>query len=251
MSRVLGIDVGGSGVKGAPVDVETGEMLAKRLRIPTPRPATPTAVMETAARIASHFEWVGPIGCGVPAVVRDGVARSAANIDQSWIGVDAAGLLADLTGCPVRVLNDADAAGLAEVSYGAGRSEDGVVLVFTFGTGIGSALFSDGALVPNVELGHLEFHGRDAEHYAASRLVEDDAMPLAIWAARVSDYLQHVTSLFSPDLIIFGGGISKRFDDFASLLDVDTRVVPAELRNHAGIVGAALAADRRRKEHRS
>jgi polyphosphate glucokinase len=216
-------------------------MLDRRLRIPTPRPATPDAVMETAARIAGHFEWSGPIGCGIPALVRDGVARSAANIDQSWVGADAAGLLAGLTGCPVRVLNDADAAGLAEVTFGAGRNQGGVVLVLTFGTGIGSALFSEGSLIPNLELGHLEFHGMDAEQYAASRLVEDEGMALETWAGRVSEYLRHVSLLFSPDLIVLGGGISKRFDDFAPLLDVEASVVPAGLRNHAGIVGAALA----------
>lgn len=242
MTEVLGIDVGGSGIKGAPVDVARGRRTGKRLRIRTSHPATPEAVMEVVADIASHFAWTGTIGCGLPAVVRDGVAYSAANIDAAWIGTDAVALLESATGTRGYVLNDADAAGLAEVRHGAGRSRSGVVIVLTFGSGIGSALFENGHLVPNTELGHLEFHGMDAEHYAAARLVKHGGMSLDVWADRVREYLAHVAAIFSPSLIVFGGGISKRFDRFSGSFDLDVPIVPAELRNDAGIVGAALAA---------
>jgi polyphosphate glucokinase len=242
MMQMLGIDIGGSGIKAAVVDVETGRLVGKRRRIPTPQPATPDSVADVVVELADHFDWQGPIGCGLPAVVRDGTALTAANIDKGWIGVDASSLITGATGRPSLVINDADAAGLAEVRFGAGRVRSGVVLVLTFGSGIGSALFVDGRLVPNTELGHLEFHGMDAEHYAAARLTEHDGLELEVWADRVREYLAHVTFLFSPSLIVFGGGISKRFDKFSHLIEVGTAVVAAELRNNAGIVGAALAA---------
>ena len=243
MAKRFGIDIGGSGVKGAPVDLKRGELAKDRHRIKTPKPATPGAVLDVAAAIVERFGWSGPVGCAVPSVVQDGVVRSAANIDESWIGVRGADLLAERIGQPVTLLNDADAAGLAEVTYGAGRGRRGVVIVLTFGTGIGSAVFSDGSLLPNTELGHLEFRGMDAEHYAAARLVEKEDMRLDWWASRVNEFLHHVAGLFSPDLFVFGGGISKRFDKIATFLDVDVEIVVAELRNNAGIVGAALAAD--------
>ncbi len=239
--RVLGIDIGGTGVKGAPVDLDVGDLATKRRRIRTPQPATPQAVIGVVGEIIEHFEWKGPIGVGLPAVIRDGVARSAANIDESWIDTDVAGLLEAQTGLTGPVLNDADAAGLAEMRYGAGKDSRGVVLLLTFGSGIGSALFENGHLVPNTELGHLEFHGMDAEHYAAARLVKREGMELEEWAKRVEELIAHIDMLFSPSLIIFGGGISKRFDRYGDF-DVDVPVVPAELRNNAGIVGAALAA---------
>lgn len=241
MTTVLGIDIGGSGVKGAPVDLEAGDLAAKRRRIKTPQPSTPEAVIGVVGKIVEHFDWDGPIGVGLPAVVRDGVARTAANIDQAWVGTDVTSLLEAETGLVGPVLNDADAAGLAEMRFGAGKDRRGVVLVLTFGSGIGSALFENGNLVPNTELGHLEFHGMEAEHYAAARLVKRDGMDLEEWVQRVEEFLAHVDMLFSPSLIIFGGGISKRFDRFGDL-DVDVPVVPARLRNNAGIVGAALAA---------
>lgn len=241
MTTVLGIDIGGSGVKGAPVDLEAGDLAAKRRRIKTPQPSTPEAVIGVVGKIVEHFDWAGPIGVGLPAVVRDGVARTAANIDQAWVGTDVTSLLEAETGLVGPVLNDADAAGLAEMRFGAGKDRRGVVLVLTFGSGIGSALFENGNLVPNTELGHLEFHGMEAEHYAAARLVKRDGMDLEEWVQRVEEFLAHVDMLFSPSLIIFGGGISKRFDRFGDL-DVDVPVVPARLRNNAGIVGAALAA---------
>ncbi len=241
MPIVLGIDVGGSGIKGAPVDIETGDMLEKRYRITTPRPATPSNVIDVAMAVAGHFAWEGPIGLALPAVVQRGVVRTAANIHSSWIDVDARALLEQQTGCPFVVLNDADAAGIAEMRFGAGVEADGVVLMLTFGTGIGSSVFIDGVLVPNTELGHTEFRGGLAEHYAAARLVEDDEMDLHWWASRVNEYLHYIERVLFPDLIIFGGGISKRFADFSDVLQTRARVVPANLRNNAGIVGAAIA----------
>jgi polyphosphate glucokinase len=242
MAKLFGIDIGGSGVKGGVVDVKAGKLVGNRHRIKTPQPSTPDAVMDVAAAVVANFGYQGPVGCAMPSVVRNGVVLSAANIDDSWIGVDGAAELSDRLGQPVTLLNDADAAGLAEMRFGAGRGEDDLVLVLTFGTGIGSALFYRGMLVPNTELGHLRFRGMEAEHYAAARLVEREDMKVDWWASRVNEYLHHVDMLFSPDLIIFGGGISKRFSDFAEFFDTDTKVVPAKLRNNAGIVGAAMAA---------
>jgi polyphosphate glucokinase len=240
--KVFGIDIGGSGIKGAPVDVKAGDLATDRYRIKTPQPATPDAVMDVAAKVVRKFKWNGPVGCALPSVVQHGIVYSAANIDPSWIDTDGQALLAERLEMPVHLLNDADAAGLAEMRFGAGRKESGVVLLLTFGTGIGSALFYRGRLVPNTELGHLQFRGMDAEHYAAARLVEREEMQLDWWAGRVNEYLHYVEVLFSPDLIIFGGGISKRFKDFKQHLSARADLVPAKLRNNAGIVGAALAA---------
>jgi len=238
---VFGVDVGGSGVKGAPVDVDRGELVTKRTRIRTPRPSTPAAVAEVIAQIADRFGWDGPVGVALPSVVRGGVVETAANIDPSWIGTDAVELLSVRLGGPVTALNDADAAGLAEVAFGSARGVSGVAICLTFGTGIGSAVFVDGRLVPNTELGHLEFHGGEAEAYAAGRLVEEDEMALEWWAARVGEYLRHLERLFWPEVFVLGGGISKRFDEFAGALQTRTPVVAARLRNKAGIVGAAYA----------
>lgn len=242
MAKVFGIDIGGSGVKGAPVDIDAGDLTKDRKRIKTPQPSTPDAVLDVAAKIVSHFKWSGHVGCAVPSVVRNGVVESAANIDKSWIGTDGRALLAEKTGCDVWLLNDADAAGLAEIRFGAGKGEEGLILVLTFGTGIGSALFYKGQLVPNSELGHLEFRGMEAEHYAAARLVEREDMNIDWWASRVNEFLQHLDLVLTPDLLIFGGGISKRFNDFKEFLETRAELRPAELRNNAGIVGAALAA---------
>jgi polyphosphate glucokinase len=195
--EILGIDIGGSGIKGAPVDIEKGVFVARRHRVATPQPSVPDAVAGVVAQIAKHFEWKGPIGCTFPAVIKNGVAYSAANVDKSWIGTDGKSLLEDTTGCPVELLNDADAAGIAEMQFGAGRDRNGVVFIFTFGTGIGSALFIDGKLVPNTELGHLEFHGKDAERYAADSARRRKDLTWEKWAKRVNDYFQH-TVLFSP-----------------------------------------------------
>ncbi|MEM7739051.1 MAG: ROK family protein [Deinococcota bacterium] len=238
---VLGIDIGGSGIKGAPVNVDLGELASERLRIPTPQPSTPDAVAGVVAEIVQHFAWQGPIGCTFPAIVKHGVIHSAANVDQEWIGEDAGSRFTQSTGQPTTILNDADAAGIAEMTLGAGRNQAGVVFVLTFGTGIGSALFIDGTLVPNTELGHLELDGHDAETRAAARVRKEEDLSWKKWAKRVDRYLQHVEFLFSPDLFIIGGGVSKKPEKFFDDLTLDTKIVPAELQNEAGIIGAAMA----------
>lgn len=240
--QALGIDIGGSGIKGAPVDTSLGDLTATRLRIPTPEPSTPAPVMEAVGELVARHGWRGPVGVTVPGVVHDGEMRTAANIDDAWIGRDVASEFTEVLGQPVTVLNDADAAGLAEARFGRGANVHGVIILLTFGTGIGSALVHNGTLVPNTELGHLEFHGGVAEHYAAGRLVKRDSMRLDWWAERVNEFLAYVEVLFSPDRIIIGGGISKRFADFEQYLSTRAELVPAELRNNAGIVGAALYA---------
>jgi polyphosphate glucokinase len=243
----LGIDIGGSGIKGAPVDVGKGELLAKRHRIPTPQPSTPDAVGDTVAKIANHFGWRGPIGCTFPAVIKKGVAYSAANVDDSWIGTNGRKMFQKKTGCPVLLINDADAAGLAEMEFGAGRDRSGVVLMLTFGTGIGSAIFVTRTLVPNTELGHIQIRCDsrgvvEAEDYASDRARKDDKLEWGEWAARVDQYLGELETLFSPDLFIVGGGVSKKHHKFLPSLRTVAEVVPAQLLNEAGIVGAALAA---------
>ncbi|TYB68372.1 ROK family protein [Nonomuraea sp. PA05] len=235
--NVLGIDIGGSGIKGAPVDTEAGELLEERLRIPTPQPSSPDEVAGVVESISRHFGWTGPIGVTFPGVVVNGVIKTAANVDRSWVGVDAAHLFGGAT-----VLNDADAAGLAEVRFGEGRDRRGTVLVLTFGTGIGSALFVDGVLVPNTELGHLELNGKEAEHHASDRAREKHDLSWEKWAERVEEYLRHVEMLFSPSLIVIGGGVSKKASKFLPHVRLDTPVVPAALQNQAGIIGAAHAA---------
>ncbi len=240
MTQIFGVDVGGSGIKGAPVDLVRGTLTTERVRIPTPQPATPDAVFDTIEEVLGQAEWEGPVGVCVPAVVVDGVAWTAANIDPSWIGTDAATELSKRCGSTVTVINDADAAGVAEMRYGAGQGIRGVVIVLTLGTGVGSAMFVDGTLVPNTELGHIHYKRRIAERSVAARLVEDEDMDLERWAKRLDGYLQMIHRGFFPSRIILGGGISKRFDVWAEWLDVPCDVVAAELRNQAGIVGAAL-----------
>lgn len=240
--NVLGIDVGGSGIKGAPVDTENAELTAERLRLPTPQPATPQAVAETIAELVRHFSWRGPVGIGFPAAIRNGIVCTAANIDTEWIGTDGTGLLGKATGCPVTLLNDADAAGLAEMRLGAGRGRAGTVFVITVGTGLGTALFRDGRLVPNTELGHIVLHGRNAESYASDAARKRDDLSWQKWARRFEDYLLRLEELFWPDLFIIGGGASKKHEKFFPHLKVDTAIVPAALRNEAGIIGAALSA---------
>jgi polyphosphate glucokinase len=242
MTVVLGIDVGGSGIKGAPVNAETGVLGAERYRIPTPQPAKPDAVAEVIREIVAHFVWSGPIGVTFPGVVVDGTVRTAANVHKSWIDTDAAALFGKATGQPVTVLNDADAAGVAEMRFGAGKGRAGTVVMLTFGTGIGSALFRDGVLVPNTEFGHLEIRGKDAEKRAADSVRELEDLSWGKWAGRVDEYLEHLTKLLSPALIILGGGVSKKADKFLPMIELHTELVPAALQNEAGIVGAALAA---------
>jgi polyphosphate glucokinase len=243
--RALGVDIGGSGVKAAPVQLKRGVLQARRRRLPTPQPATPAAVADAVAELVAAFRWTGAIGCTVPARVRHGVVETAANIAPEWIGTDAEALLSDRLDRPVAVLNDADAAGLAEMRFGAGRGFDGVALVLTFGTGIGSALFSRGRLIPNTELGHLHLEGRIAEHVAAASARERDGLTWNDWATnRVQPYLSRVEFLLAPDLIIIGGGVSRpdRWAQFGPILKTHARLLPAGLGNEAGIVGAALAA---------
>ncbi len=242
MKEILGIDIGGTGIKGAPVDVENGSLLAPRFRLLTPSPSKPKPMAETVAEIARHFAWTGPIGCGFPALVQAGVVRSAANIHKKWIGVDAQALFADVTGCPVIVLNDADAAGLAEMTFGAGRGRNGVVMIITIGTGLGTALFLNGQLVPNTELGHIEIGGQDAELRASDAARQRDKLSWKRWAKRFNKYLNTLERLFSPDLFILGGGASKKHEKFIPLLSVRAEILPAQLLNEAGIIGAALAA---------
>lgn len=239
--QVLGIDVGGSGIKGAPVDVEKGVLLAERYRIPTPRSAKPKPIANTVAKIARYFEWDGPIGCGFPAVVRRGITRTAANVHETWIGTNAVDLFSQTTGCPVKVINDADAAGLAEMAFGAGRGRMGVVLLVTIGTGLGTSLFSDGVLLPNTELGHIEIDCEDAELMASDAARKRDDLSWEKWAKRLDIYLNRLEKLVWPDLIILGGGVSKKHNKFMSHLTVQAEIVIAESLNEAGIIGAALA----------
>lgn len=239
--KVLGIDIGGSGIKGAPVDTKRGELLAPRFRIPTPTGAKPKPVAKVVAEVAKNFDWKGPIGCGFPAAVQHGVARTAANIDKRWVGTDVAKLFKKRTRCPVTVINDADAAGLAEMAFGAGEDRNGVVLIVTIGTGLGTSLFTNGVLLPNTELGHIEIDCEDAELMASDAARKRDDLSWKRWAIRFDTYLTRLEKLVWPDLIILGGGASKQFDKFAPYLTVQAEVVPAATLNEAGIIGAALA----------
>ena len=249
-SHAFGIDIGGSGIKGAPVDLAHGEFASERLRLETPQPATPSAIAPIVAQVVESFQndpqyavdASTPVGITFPAVIQHGIARSAANVDESWIGTDAETLFSEALGRKVLVVNDADAAGFAEVTYGAAKGVHGVVLVTTLGTGIGSALIVDGRLVPNTELGHLEIGGHDAEKKAADSARERHDLSWAQWAKRLQRYYSHLEDLLWPDLIVVGGGISKKHEKFLPLLDLRTPIVPAQLRNDAGIIGAAALA---------
>ncbi|HEY7278292.1 MAG TPA: ROK family protein [Trebonia sp.] len=241
--QAFGIDIGGTGIKGAPVDLATGKLVTDRKKIATPHPATPEAVAEVVKEVAQSFGWTGVVGATFPGVVVNGTIRTAANVDKSWIGTDAAGLFGKAIGTGVAVLNDADAAGIAEMTFGAGVGVQGTVLMLTFGTGVGSALFVDGVLVPNTEFGHIEIRGKDAEKRASERGKTDHGWGWKDWTERVSEYLQHLEALLSPGLIIVGGGISKESEKWVPLLTgVQAKIVPAALHNDAGIVGAAMAA---------
>jgi polyphosphate glucokinase len=243
--RGFGVDIGGSGIKGCLVDLDKGELIGERLRIDTPQPSHPDAVYDVVARIVEHFGWTERTGVTFPGVMKDGVAHTAANVDKSWIGTDVdAGLSARIPGT-VETLNDADAAGIAEMRYGAGRGQDGVVLMLTFGTGIGSALFVDGHLVPNTEFGHIQVDGEDGERRASAAAREREDLSYPEWAKRVDRYLDVLEGGLWVDLIIVGGGVSKKADKWVPLLSTRTPVVPAQLQNDAGIVGAALAAHER------
>jgi polyphosphate glucokinase len=241
----LGIDIGGSGIKGAPVDLAKGQVAKDRLRFENAKLSSPEAVVEIVVKIARHFAddtGDSPIGVTLPAVVTDGVVRTAANIDATWIGTDARQLLSERLGRAVTVVNDADAAGLGEVQFGAARGAHGLVLVSTLGTGIGSALIYRGALIPNSELGHLEIDGRDAEHRAASSVKDEKNLSWQQWAERLQRYFSHVEDLLWPDLIVVGGGVSRKAEKFLPLLRLRAPIVPAQLQNSAGIIGAAWLA---------
>ena len=243
--HILGIDIGGSGIKGAPVDTETGQLLAERLRIKTPKNGEPEPIAEVVNQIAQSFNWNGPIGIGFPAPIKGGVTMMAANVSEKWVGTNADALFTKVTGCDCTMINDADAAGLAEMTYGAGRGQPGTVIMVTLGTGIGSAIFHRGQLIPNTEFGHLEIEGEDAEFRASDAARQRDDLSWKKYAKRLNKYLKTMEKLFWPNLFIIGGGISKESEKFIPLLTIDTHVVPAQLLNEAGIVGAALGALRK------
>lgn len=241
MTVGFGVDIGGTGIKAGTVDLATGQLVGERVRIPTPRGGEPEAVCTVVGELVAGAGWTGPVGVAFPAVIRHGIALSAANIDRRWIGTDVGAAVSAVTGTPVTVLNDADAAGLAEVRHGAGRGVPGVVLTLTLGTGIGSGLFTDGTLVPNTELGHLEIDGHDAETRVSESAREREKLTWEEWAPRFERYLRRVDLLFWPDLVILGGGGSKKADRWLPLIDVRPALAVAALRNAAGIVGAAIA----------
>lgn len=240
--KILGVDVGASGIKGAIVNLQNGELLSERLRLETPRPANPENMAKTFSELIKLYDWQGPVGCGFPAIVKDGVALSAANIDKTWINTDIEGIFSAISGCPVKVCNDADAAGVAEIAFGVGKDTKGVVVLITIGSGLGSALFVDGRLVPNTEFGHVFLHNMIAEHYASNTTRQKYDLSWKKWGKRFNEYLLHIERLLTPNLIILGGGISKRFDKYEKYVEVTCPVTPAKLLNNAGIVGAAAYA---------
>ncbi len=239
--HILGIDVGGSGIKGAPVNIQTGQLMAERVRIKTPERAEPEPVAIVVDQIARSFDWKAPIGIGFPAPIKGGMAMMAANISEKWIGTNADELFTRVTGCSCTMINDADAAGLAEMAFGAGRGQTGTVIMVTLGTGIGSAIFFSGRLLPNTEFGHIEMEGMDAELRASDAARQREDLSWKKYARRLDRYLKMMEKLFWPDLFIVGGGISKESEKFLPMLDIKTPVVPAQLLNQAGIIGAALA----------
>jgi polyphosphate glucokinase len=243
MNAILGIDVGASGIKGALVDLDNGRLHGERFRVPTPQPSTPDAMAGAFADIVSFFNYRGVVGCGFPALVKNGVALTAANIDKSWIGTNIEASFVKACGNPVRVINDADAAGMAEMRYGMGKDENGLVVLITIGTGLGTAVFYKGVMLPNTELGHLKWNnGKSVEQWCSSGARERLKISRKVWADRFNHYLQHLELLFSPDLFILGGGESKYFESYKTQLHTQARVVPAKLLNNAGIIGAAAYA---------
>ncbi len=243
--QILGIDVGGSGIKGAPVDIETGQLLAERIRIKTPKDGEPEPIAEVVKQIAQAFNWNGSIGIGFPAPIKGGVALMAANVSEKWVGTNADALFSKVTGCECTMINDADAAGLAEMTFGAGRGQPGTVIMITLGTGIGTAIFHRGQLLPNTEFGHLEVEGEDAEFRASDAARQREELSWKKYAKRLNKYLSTMEYLFWPNLFIIGGGISKESEKYLPLLTIETPIVTAQLLNEAGIVGAALGALRK------
>ena len=245
--NLLGIDVGGTGIKGAIINTVTGQLITDRKRLPTPQPANPQLIIETIVELIQLFDWKKEIGCGFPSVIQKGVVRTASNIDRQWIGLNAADLLTEASGCPTYVINDADAAGKAEIAFGSGQGKKGNLIFLTIGTGIGSALFHEGSLYPNTELGFLKIKGRYGENYAANSIREAEHLSWSQWGKRFSRYLKRVEFLLTPDLFILGGGISKKFEKFKKHLTVDIPVKAAKFMNNAGIIGAAMYASQKSK----
>ncbi len=244
--EILGIDIGGSGIKGATVETTTGELTAERHRIDTPQPSNPDAIIEIVAGIARHFNWTGrPIGCTFPGVIKQGITLTAANLDKGWVGIDAANRISGSVKSPIVLLNDADAAGMAETELGAGKGVSGTVIMLTLGTGIGSAVFYNGCLLPNTEFGHLEIRGREAEQRASALVKNEKNLTWKEWCIRLNEFLERMELLFSPDLFIIGGGVTKKADSFIHLLKARATIVPARFQNQAGIIGAALVAEKK------
>ena len=251
--KFLGIDVGASGIKGAIVDVEKGELATERFRLPTPKRSKPKEVAKVFAEIVRHFGWSGKtIGCGFPAVIKQGVARTAANIDKAWIGTNVAEIFSEYSGCPVTVRNDAGMAGIAEMEFGIGKGVNGNVIIITIGSGLGSALFTEGILVQNTEFGHiyLKGHNQIAERFASDGARKQKELSWNAWGKRFNKYLEHIEFILSPELIVLGGGASKRFEKFEHLITIETPVKPAILRNEAGIIGAAVHAAKKEAQIR-
>jgi len=249
--RILGIDIGGTGIKGAPVDTKQGRMLEERFRVLTPSPSYPKDVIKSVQEVIDHFKWTGPVGCGFPAAIKNQIVMTAANIDPSWLGINASAEIQRMTGCPTHLINDVDAAGLAEMKFGAGKKYKGVVFVIAVGTGIGSSLFIKGKLVPNTELGHVRIDGnRTGEQIASNVARNEENLSWQEWAERFNLYLNRLEELFWPDLFILGGGISKYYNEFSSYLDNTLAIQPAKLLNNAGIVGAAYSAKKIAKKSR-
>ena len=241
---ILGIDIGGTGIKGALVDIQQGKLITERFRLDTPSPANIPAVVATFKEVVQHFEWTGHIGCGFPSVIKQGKSFTASNIHQDWIGAEVENILSTASGCTVNVRNDADVAGIAEMRFGEGRGQQGVTVVITIGTGLGSAVFVDDQLLPNIELGqlYLKAHHKIVEHYAANSIRKKEELLWESWAMRFNEFLQLVITIFNPRLIILGGGASKKFELFGSFLEVSVPIRPAQLLNEAGIIGAAMYA---------
>lgn len=239
--EILGIDIGGSGVKGAIINVRTGKLVSERNRIQTPNPATPDAVAEVVKNLKEHFFWEGKIGCGFPAAIKNGEVCTASNIDKAWIGINVNKFFKKATKCKINVINDADAAGIAEMKFGAGKKAKGLMILITVGSGIGTAIFTGKKLVPNTELGHLILHGMIAEHYVSDAVRKKENLSWQDWAFRFNEFLMEIERLLRPDLIIVGGGASKKADKYFKFLDIKTKIIPAKLLNEAGIIGAALS----------
>tara|TARA_R110000868_G_scaffold21640_10_gene89822 strand:+ start:22222 stop:22971 length:750 start_codon:yes stop_codon:yes gene_type:complete len=240
---ILGIDIGGSGIKGALVNTTTGELLTERFRIPTPKSRKPKEMAKVVAQIVKHFDYQGPIGCGFPTIIKNGTCRAYGNLSEKWLGVNVEELFSDYTGLPVTVINDADAAGYATMNYGIGKGKEGLVVMITIGTGLGSGAFLNGELIPNFELGQIPYkEHKKFELYAAASIKEKEKLSYKKWGKRFNKFLEYIELIVSPDLIILGGGTSKDFDEFKEYITIETPVIAAELQNYAGIIGAATAA---------